>query len=191
MPVSDDENPSTSAGNGSRNATCVAIAAQGAGASVDAVAAFRGERKCYLRSCRLGRTQSAMYSCFHATCDRVVHWECYKALVLKKHNLDYFHPEDSASHVVCTKKHYELSLKVVNDFEGTSIPWMRDGPDILNPTINRSISSSFPLRSNSQNGTFCDTKLTTATPAAALVSGCSLACWPVVLFRNCCLKKTR
>ena len=106
----------------------------------DALSAFRGERKCYLRSCRLGRTQSAMYTCFHAECERPVHWECYKAFVLRKNGLEHFHPDDSLFHVVCTKKHYETSLKVVKEADGTSIPWNKDGPDISNPTINSSLS---------------------------------------------------
>lgn len=94
------------------------------------------DNKCSHRSCvfRSKRGIIAKYKCWVSDCDKEMHYECYRGLVLEKNKIKHFCTDDVdyLTAVVCGKKHHDKALRSFMlsgaDPDATqNIPWNKDG----------------------------------------------------------------
>ena len=94
------------------------------------------DNKCSHRSCVFRSKQGtiAKYKCWVSDCDKEIHYECYRGLVLARNKIAHFCTDDIdyLTAVVCGKKHHDKAFRSFTlsgaDQDGAqNIPWNKDG----------------------------------------------------------------
>ena len=90
--------------------------------------------KCCKHSCifRSRRGTVARYVCWVDKCNKEIHFECYRKLVLGKNKLPHFFGDDVPGiQVACCKKHYDTAVKTISsdneDQSNKNLAWNEDG----------------------------------------------------------------